>query len=90
METGLNEAQAILAELGGGGAAAIALTRIARESFGIGDRFLPILALAFGWVVAVLVALTIGPVGVESIIAGFFAGIGAVGLHQTVKHTMTG
>jgi len=84
-----NDIGTILLEMGGGAGAAMVLTGILRRTWEIKARFLPITALVSGFIVSVLLSLING-FDTSALVVGFFAGLSAVGAHQTVTNTIDG
>ncbi len=75
----------LVAELGGGAAAAILLTFVIKQAIGVPGRFLPALALFAGWGLSLAISTASGSIDASAVVLGLFAGLSAVGLYRTTE-----
>ena len=84
------EIQTVVAEIGGGAAAAIVLTAVVKQATDLPGRYLPALALFSGWGLSLAISTAAGPIDTSAIVLGLFAGLSAVGAYRATQKAVFG
>jgi len=86
----VEDLNSLVAQLGGGAGAAVVLTSVIKRAVPVPGRFLPVLAVAAGFAVSVLISVTSGTPNAADLITAFFAGLSAVGAYETATRAAGG